>query len=185
MKAMMRRSFRSAAMVAIALIVGLAAVPLFAGADAVDSAKATGGEEASQCPLAAKAKATSSCAVSGAADKFIAALLGDAEAGAKVAAALAKEHQTCGATAAKADDASLNAKVGAVVASKPSACSAANENVAAKTEAVDAKIAKVTADAPGCCMDKAAEAKVAKVVEKTEVPACCQDKTAESEEAGD
>ncbi len=160
MKTMIRRPFRSAAIIVGALLIGIAAVPLFAGADAVDKINAG---DSSQCSLTAKAKATSSCAVSSAADLFIAALLGDAEAGAKVAAALASEAN----------------------------CDETDAKVAAKTDAVDAKVAKVVGDADvsACCADVAADvavdAKVAKVVAKTDVPACCQDAPAETENAGD
>lgn len=156
MKTMIRRPFRSAAMIVGALLIGIAAVPLFAGADAVDTINADG---SSQCALTAKAKATSSCAVTSAADLFIAALLGDAEAGSKVAAALASEAK----------------------------CDEADPKVAAKTEVVDAKVAKVVgeAEASTCCADEAADAKVANVVAKTEVPACCQDAPAKTENTGD
>ena len=60
MKAMMRRSFRSAALVAVALLVGLAAVPLFAGADALETAKTSLLGESNSCSLqSAKARAES------------------------------------------------------------------------------------------------------------------------------
>jgi len=199
MKAVIRRSFRSVAMIAAALLVGLAAVPLFAGADVVDSAKTTTSGESEECALAAKAKAASSCAANGAADKFIAALLGDSEAGAKIAAALAKETSTCGTSTAKADNAGLSAKVNAVVAAEPSTCS--TDKTAALTASTDtatcsahAKVTKVTSAKPSACSastedvaakTEAVDAKIAKVVATTDVPECCQDKTASTEEAGD
>lgn len=170
MKAIMRRSFRSAALVAAALLVGVAAVPLFAGADALDAARSSLLGESSSCP-SAKA-ATASAENTGVHCLF--SLLKDADLSAKLTAGLEENAgQACSEGGAKAN-AGLQAKLGDVA--EPSTCSAgakaAKADAVAKTEAEDAKIAKVAGDVPASCADKVGDAKAVAKVESTEPAAC-------------
>jgi hypothetical protein len=183
MKAMMRRSFRSAALVAAALLVGLAAVQLFAGADALDAAKASLLGESNGGASGASAAVTAEhqggyCLLSLMTDPEVSATLtanlrkyasqSCSEGGAKPHAAL----QAKLGAAAEPSTCSAGAKAAKAAGSGPGTCAAAKTDAVAKTEAADAKIAKVVGDVPACCADKAGDAKTVAKVE-TAKPATC------------